>query len=1056
MKLNLPTAAPFTALPDSDQETFSALVVLSMTLQAQLALAPMLPPREAAIDDLGQWPDEQWQAATAQWWQGQSATLQAQLRELLTLQVRAKAQRLGAPRADIEALLPDAAEEPTLAAVTLVIDDEVSVRVPGFLALSHDLYDDEEPLVLCGLGAGVWFDTYPRLGEALLAHLQGDDCWLQAMAEEERAALKAASGVTLKLSWVEGAPEEYLLEDMQALQRQLVINALNADDGSADAAVALEPWLAGLQACVAEIIATLRQDLTPEWLRHLSEAEAQRLSDLNQAVIDAEEQLEQQSGHGDFYAYAEHRIGLWLADQGFPQLKPADVLLHITHDFTPDAQVNVVSLLEWVCGGRYRGRHLAVAIQHDELRDAVGQEGVSRLADELQLHQGYVERVENIYQHDWTLYLLGKALDARLQLARQAADFQGLDRKAVKLLEEAVQGPWSQGSGPGQFKVALLSINGEMLLTDHLYLYNDDIHVLYAPGSPAGDLQAFTSAGQMSFALGALTATPQGREYLVEHVQHAQRPVLKRYLQLIARLPQEWSHETIQVDQQDIDSWEQLIQFWSELRVLKIVDDLEPVRPETFARPDDELQRRVEDLGHELRVLTAQYQEAAQVPDFMAYARERVSERINRYPGNKGGWIDADTVLVELEDGVRQSLTLVVASGYPADFNFRDYARFTSTVGQDLSHLKSQEIDGYIRAAELGKGYCGEVRKRYLDPEGDDQSGLLELHRHILGMKIQRDCLLELQRGRVSDEHARWLTPVCMDFHRGSFVEDCKLAELQINGAVIAGAYLLQSAEARGTLIYLGDGLEGRHLYNVGEFVDQWRGDAMQDWVFDRIAVDDEAKIHTLNESVRNADSDREGNDRIVASLQVLHNIKDLAVALRQRIERLLAEAERDAYSAARRITREVLWMVELVAEAVALVFPPVRIVLGFVKAGITFYRSLVALRDGDRTAALFALLKGLISLPGATSVLKFYGTRLFDHGSRLWSQLFPGPSSSLSVWLKRQVEWLKALYAEHELIIEVGVAGTKRLYGTFEDEVAWLTELAVYRQEPGASHELR
>jgi hypothetical protein len=1060
MNSHYPDTAPALVSPIVEQETLSAFVVLAMLLQARMALAPGLPSGDVPIDDLESWLDEHWQADADIWWEEQSAELSAQLRELLVLQVRARARRRGAPRAEIEALLPDT--DPVVASVSLVTDAGEQVRMPGFLALSHNLFDDEDAFALYGLGTAVWFDKHQSLADTLLTYLDTESCWQQAVTEQERAALADAATIDLTLTPLEMPLEDYLLGDIRLLQRQLILKALAAEEGAV-AAVALEPFFEQLQGSVAEAIGALRKDLSPDWLRNLSPDEAGQLEALNKTVIESEEQLAEHSGHSDFHSYAEHRIGLWLTDQGFPTVTAEDVQLHIKHDFTPDAPLQVVTLLEWVCGGLYHGEHLVVTIADEGLRDALSEAGVLTLAEELQLHQGYIEKVEHSYASDWTRHLLGKALEARLQLAMQAADFQGIDRQAVGLFADAMEQSYA-----GNVNVAVLSINGEMLLTDHLYLYNDDIHVLYAPGSPAGDLQAFHSSGEMSFALGALTAMQQGRDYLVEHVQHAHRPALARYLQLIARLPQEWSRETINVQARDIDGWDQVVQHWTDLRVLKILDDLEPVRPPVYEMPDATVQRRVVDIDHELRVLMADYKAVAEVPTFMAYARQQVSERINRYPGNSGGWIDADTVQVELEDGVRQSLTQVVAGGYPADFNFKDFARITSIVGQDLSHLSNEDIDGYIRAAKLGEGYCAEIRSSYLDPDGEAESRPLELHRHITGMKIQRDCLVAMQTNFLSYVYTSWLKPACMSFHQGSFVDDCKLSELKINGVGVPGGYLLQPSQAseymppskeQGTLIYLSDGPGGNYLYTVNEFVEQWRGDAMQEWVFEHVSGDDERLIHELNEGVRNDDFDDDsgdkGNARISDSLQVLYEIRDLSIALRRRVKRFLAEAARDAYNAARRITKEVFWLVGLVADVIALVVPPVAIVMGFIKAGVGLYRSVVALLDGDKTAALFALFKAILDLPGVTGVLKSYGTRLFSQGSKLWSSLFPGPSSALSVWLKQQYQTLKTMYEKHKILLDAGSLPTKQLYGEYEQELTWFTQWSADQLEAGAPNAL-
>ncbi|MDH0303051.1 MULTISPECIES: hypothetical protein [unclassified Pseudomonas] len=1025
--------------PAADPEVLGALAILAMTLQAHFALAP-------ALSGLEHVP--QWQADTEQWWLQHAPVLQEQLRELLKLHVRAWGMRHGAPRADIEALLPDGYEEPLHGRVTLRTDSDVQVCIPGCLALVHELDDAEEPFVLFGLGLGVWFDGRQRNASDLLECLQADCHWLIAVSEEEREALRVAQSVEMQLEPLAVPLEHQLLMDMQSLHERLVMQALSTADADVDAAVALEPLLQGIQQQVAAALADYRQAQSPEWLRNLSKDQREQLIQLNQQLADAENRFSEQSGHSDFYAYAEHQVGIRLTQMGLGHIAPADVELKVTHDFTPDAPAQVVTLMEWVCSEAYHGDRLSVEVQHDELRDALGVADLARMADELQLRQRYADWFEEVYQKEWIQNLLGQALDAKLRLALQAADFQGLDRRAVALLEAALEEDWSHK----QITVGWLWINGEMLLTDHLHLSDQDIHVLYAPGSPSGDLQVFQSEFAMSSEIGALSATPQGRDYLSGHVERAQRPALNRFLKRVERIPQEWSGHTVVVGVEDITGWSQLLKRWTDLRVLKVCDDLEAIRPERFANPDDTVLRRVHALDHELRVLLVDYQTVAQVPTFMAHAREQVSARINQYPGNQGGWIDSDTVLVELDMGVRQSLTQVAAAGYPEDFNFNDFARLSSTVGQDLSHLNRQAIGGYIRAVRLGQEYCKVIGDSYLDPGAEGRSRPMELHRHLLGMKLQRDCLLELQRGVLGDEHAAWLETVCMRFHDGSFIEDCKLAELKVNGASIVEGYLLQSEKTKGSLIYLSDGPEGRCLFTVQDFVDRWREEGMQDWIYEHIAIDDEEAIRALNERVRNADgedeSNAEGDELIARSLQVRHNIDDLSAALRHKVRRLLAEAARDAYSAARRITQSVLSLLELVGEFVAVAFPPARVVMSFIRAGRAFYQSVVALGDGDRTAALVALLKGMASLPGATGLMKVYGEKLIAHGSRLWNTWFPGPSSRLSIWLKDLHERLKSLYASYEMRLGATWEAGKALHEGFAEELIWFTTASVAREE--------
>lgn len=130
-----------------------------------------------------------------------------------------------------------------------------------------------------------------------------------------------------------------------------------------------------------------------------------------------------------------------------------------------------------------------------------------------------------------------------------------------------------------------------------------------------------------------------------------------------------------------------------------------------------------------------------------------------------------------------------------------------------------------MRERTIQKNYQAELERLYLRDDERIDTPALELHRFLLGLTMQRDCLVEIMRGSLEDPaHVQWLSKVCTQFNEGSFIEDCNLAELMINGCPVQGAYLLESDAARGTLVYLSDGPQGRSLLTAWDFAQQWQG----------------------------------------------------------------------------------------------------------------------------------------------------------------------------------------------------------------------------------------
>lgn len=1021
---------PGTQAKQFQDDVLGALALSTLALQAQLTRAPR-PPEDVE-----------------QWWAEQSQVLSQQLQHHVLLELQAWAIQRPTERLAIEALLPNDQANPVIASVSLRTQDDLSIRIPGCVAMLAPGADSEAPKVVYGLGLGKWFAIDQNLAERMLWDLKQDGQWLANVLPEQHEALSSADAVELEFEPLGEPFEDYLIRDMQVLQAWLVEQALDEEAGDIEAAVSMYPLAERTQKAVADLLEAFRRRRMPEWMRNLSGQERERIAELDEVLTQAQEALVQHTGHTDFHGYALEKMNEWLEAAGVMDVFAQDIELHVSHDFVAERKTHATSLLEWICGGAYLGDHLTVECACEQLRDVLTPERLIQMAQALDLQASYVEMVESAYQGDTANTLLHEALDAKLRLAIQAADYQGLDRRAVALLEGARKNDWS-GLSMGIAELSIRHDNHQFALTDHLCLSNDDGYLLYAPGSPKGDFHFYTELAELSSEVGELTKTPEGNAYLLKHGLHDDRQELSRFLQLIQHLPSAWSAQTVGLHYAPAKGWGEAVGVWAELKKKKIKDDLNAIRPETYPNADAFMQQRVTNLGHELRVLALEYQATMNIPTAEVYFHKAADDLLN--VGGVGPWIDPDTVVVERGNGERQALvSLLIESG--ESFFTPSVAQLHSTVGQDLSHLNRMVIERCMRERTIQVNYQAELERLYLGDDDRVDTPILELHRYLLGLTMQRDCLVEIMRGVLKDPaHVEWLSAVCAQFNEGSFIEDCKLAELMMNGCPIQGAYLLESDAARGTLVYLSDGPRGRSLLTAWDFAQQWQEDDIQDWMFKHIPVAQEEKIFALLRAVANDNEDDstglKGHERILFSLRAYRNIDHLGASLRGQLRQLLDEAASNARGLLARIGWQIYSQLWTVLKVVTLPFPPARLVIGFVDAVYSFYKAAVALRDGEQFEAIKLYIAGTLAFPGIVDALKpLAQVVLIKPVINVWSKLFPGPTSP---WFSKLKELILAHKLERRITMEIGGEVVSGLHEKFDKELLHYTAYIALGREP-------
>ncbi|MFJ9991484.1 hypothetical protein ACIQSO_12125 [Pseudomonas putida] len=929
-------------------------------------------------------------AQLAQWWKkhksirsGDTSLALLALR-LIHLEGLAFASANAYVREAISSLLLVSGEHSEVHSVWLSVGGQ-RIRIPGTYASKPDLPSNDPAhadLLVHSVAMGLWFDRSPqRVARQLCERLLDGGPWYDLLSESQQQALARASAYDceLELQELPGSMIGDLLGELRRLQdntERQVMAKVAVDTQrmvELDASARLDSFVRQAQKHASQQMAAYRHSLLPEWRRNLHGDDLQAYLRLEQQMLHADGLCIDQLGHlKDVESYASHVLSDYLQEYGGIIQDPAAIYLEIGRRFALDGSAGErprVSLLNWVLKGGYRGGRLTVKVLDPDLETVLGDDFMQRMNDTLDLRVSYIEEVTACYQQAQTRSLMRDAIAARLALAGLAARFKGAAPEACDMFDSAMRDDM-QGEG---IRAGLICIDGrESALKHLLYMENGTTHLLYAPGSPDGDFLVYPSARAMALAIGGWTGKPGGIEYLIEQSALAERDTLSRELVRVSNKTSLWSSETVMVQFIESRSWPDVLRVICERRCIAMREDLMVSTPQWYLDADANLRRALSDTDQELEQVVAAYHETVKLKTLREFARKEVAEWINRVPGNRGGWIDPDTVTVRLGNDKVLTLTQVVLKGHDTNFNFAGFARIGSSVGQRVEHLNRAVLAGYIRSAKLGERYIAALTSTFLDRSAPGHANQRELHRLLVSLKMLRDLLTQMMLGQLPYGGPSWLLEVVAALPDAQIVPDCEVSHLKIKGARIEGAYRLNRRSDRNgdAIFYLPDAPYGPAFRSREHVVSSWSEDQLGDYFYKRVAYEDQPIIGSLNEQVMRDGSGGKEKLMMVTRYFWEPGLRDMGDDLVPRVRRLIADADRDTVSVAERVSSVVVEWVIVAAGILTIPIPPANMLIGLGCGVRSFVYAGQAWRDGDGTAFLTYLATGSLGVFASSGAL--------------------------------------------------------------------------------------
>ncbi|WP_409278715.1 hypothetical protein [Pseudomonas defluvii] len=894
-------------------------------------------------------------------------------------------------------------------------------------------------------GLGLYGDLQSLLGDVTwrLQKTETRQQLLQHLAPSQQALLQGQTLTVVERPCADDVFRQQVA-DLQCTQRQWFLDILQ--NARAESQPAPRVWealaamerqsvlVSTLQARHADRLRQYRISRQPDWLRCLVGDEKVAYEQREKTLADAQQRVDTLlQGHASYEDYARLQIQAYVQKHLGLTVDAEQVVLNVVYSIDLNGHVQTgsrqLSLGQWVLSGGYQGEEAQVVV-HVVQGPSLSAQFIATMIAELNLRMAYIDAVQALYLTEEGTAAMADALQARLSLSFLSARYQGMDSAAFEVFEQLGQHSGSLEALGVEVGCVLLNEQGGVLKDLFYVRYpegDDWRYIVYAPGAPGGDVRVFDAVHHLSDAMAGWSATAPGCDYLVGQVACAERSGFRRHLEQQRRSTTHWIRNSMVLKPWEASTWNEALSRIAAMKVEGLLDELQAVTPQWYRDATPNHRQTLSDLDFMLQALGREYEKHYSLPHFRSFAHHEVGQWINTVLGSNatGGWVDPDTVLVTLEADAVMTLTQVVISGYDSSFNFEDFARFTSTCGQDLSRLGRRRVASYIRSARLGERYIEQARQTLVTT--DANYGLYRaLHRHLLCAQITRTALCESLQGNLSTAQRRWmkaaveslleLEPPVVGGDR-TYQKD-GVYQLALRGQRIEGVYIFRHMQgnAADDLLYTPDAPDGLWLRSRDDLVGQWKAHELGDYFYRRTAIKDQRIIGTLIDDIVRAG---DPTDLIVSAYGEYTRISDLGDEFDAMTLRLIDDVDCDTTSVAERISWLLFEVVLSTASILMMPFPPAAMAISTLVSLRAFTMGALAYRDGDRASALVSFaFSGL----GVFSIVGGWG-RLFAALSKLSS----GPSSV-------RVELLKNLCKD--LVAPVAPKAVTPAYKALEEEL--------------------
>jgi hypothetical protein len=518
---------------------------------------------------------------------------------------------------------------------------------------------------------------------------------------------------------------------------------------------------------------------------------------------------------------------------------------------------------------------------------------------------------------------------------------------------------------------------------------NDDL-LLYAPNKPDGqEWVRLPSLRELNAELGGWIASEAGREYLLQQLSASDRQGAREiFIRVVARSDLwDLNCDLRRPAASFSECLRDVVKTGLANKLVQVEREDSPVWYSALVSGE---RASVSSLNQELLVHQQVFNELlAGYEVFIDFAKRTVADRIAFYLREKGVLepVDPATVMIDYSpkifDGtlLEASLLDLAIHGYDDNSGIEHPKRgVRSTVGQNLSQLRSAELVSSVRSAYLGEKYEAKIRGEFLDAQAASYAERRQAYQNLLLTKMERDLRVARGKAQVSAEAYLLLleqitllrTPQELTKSASSvtkLLESEGLIRFTVRGEIVLGVYVFALTKPESARwLYTPDAPD-----NIAfrDYQSLW-GEAaahLHDYILARVA-------NSVREKVEN--SLRSMAARLMAVDQLFENqrVTDVRDEFNNFIGRSISEVLDITTSRAEMIRQQVLKGLLYASALLCLVYPPFAVLLDVTFFALSAEKAINAHREGDTEGALghwleasWGALLGVVGGAGAGKV---------------------------------------------------------------------------------------
>lgn len=561
----------------------------------------------------------------------------------------------------------------------------------------------------------------------------------------------------------------------------------------------------------------------PHWLRVLNQPDRARLRDYQEQTSLAQAALDDLlKGYGSLRAYARQQAIDYIQLKLDMEVEPDRIDVRLRWRSAVGEPTQNRSLSELLAAGPI-GQDFAAVLEVTSAPSRRNQplepEFIARMLAEQDYPADYLQALTRQYEREEVQQALIDWLNARLKqsafVARCAGHLAVADHDRLEQM-------WAQEVVETSLRVAALALPNGMQCADLLLFYREEAAqtvadlVLYAPNKPDGqEWVRLPSLAVLTGEVWGWTQSESGREYLLQQVSPTAHRTAREYLFAASANPALWGM-TCDIRRGALP-FAECVQAAVKMGLAKKLQQVEmdnSLRWYTTLGLD--ARRRVSSLNQELVVHQQVFNDLlGGFEVFVDFAKRTVAAAIAPYMRSRNvqAPVDPATVLIDYNPGLADRRKQSVASlldlaiyGYDDNAGIEHPQRgVRSSVGQDLSQVRSADLALYLRRAWLGEKYAREIRGKYLDARDPAYEPRRFAYRNVLLSKIDRDLRVARSQTRLNDAVYFSLVrqvsllsqlPGATRLPGASLVASDGMFRFTVRGHVVLGVYVLaQSAQ---------------------------------------------------------------------------------------------------------------------------------------------------------------------------------------------------------------------------------------------------------------------